>query len=217
MDDLKENLLRIEKWLAENAPDIKAALNPAATPVDITALQNNGKSDLAGELIELYKFSNGLSESEIANLFYGFSFLSIASSIDKLNSLNELQSDKFTYTDNGIESFFNSELIRIPLAHDNSRCYIFCDLSPSPVGDVGQIIFCDFEWNVAIKLEKSISKMVSSFAGDLEAGEYTLAEDALEDGVQWLSPSRRIDIGNWYNSPTWSHLREKVGLRAKSC
>jgi cell wall assembly regulator SMI1 len=217
MDDLKENLLRIEKWLAENAPDIKAALNPAATSMDIASLQNHEKCDLVDELIELYKFANGLSESEIANLFYGFSFLSIDSSIDKLNSLNQLQSDKFTYTDNGIEPFFNSELIRIPLAHDNSRCYIFCDLSPSAAGDVGQVIFCDFEWNIAIKLEESISKMINSFAEDLEAGEYTLAEDALEDGVQWLSASRSRDVGNWYNSPTWSHLRENVGLRAKSC
>jgi hypothetical protein len=39
---------------------------------------------------------------------------------------------------------------------------------------------------------------------DLEQGKYTLAEDALEDGVDWLSPERSIDAGNWFNSPTWA-------------
>ncbi len=173
--------------------------------------------ELACELTELYKFSNGISQSEIANLFYGFTFLSINSAIERFNLLNQESIEDFRYADSGIEPCFNSNLVRVPIAYDNSRCYIFCDLSPSEAGINGQIIFCDFEWNIAIRLEDSISGMVESFAKDLENGEYTLAEDALDDGVQWLSASKSKDIGNWYNSPTWCHLREKVGLRAKSC
>ena len=64
--------------------------------------------------------------------------------------------------------------------------------------------------NVAIKLNNSLREMVLQFEKDLSAEKYSLSEDALGDGVHWLEPVKEIDPVNWYNSPTWEHIKSKI-------
>ena len=108
------------------------------------------------------------------------------------------------YADPGVDPSYRLGSTRIPIANDSAHCFLCVDLAPIKEGRVGQVIMIDDEFSVALKLCNSVSELVSSFASDLEQGKYTLAEDALEDGVEWLSPERGIDPGNWFNSPTWA-------------
>ncbi len=74
-------------------------------------------------------------------------------------------------------------------------------------GILGQVILLDYDSSAALKLANSIEELLEKFAGDLESGKYTLLPEALEDGNEWLDPAREIDPVNWFNSPTWAHIK----------
>ena len=213
MDRIKSSLGEIRKWLTINASGIEESLNSPATFENLYKLTKYYQKKIPPELKKLYQNVNGINDEKMSNFVYGFTFFSTDVVIEYAKHLNKIKFDKFRYASPGFFPEFSPEYIRIPIGHDSSRCYIFCDLSPTNEGTVGQIVFCDFEWDIAIKLADSVDSMLSEFSRDLHDNNYYLAEDALEDGVHWLQPVRSKDIGNWYNSPTWEHLNEKIGLR----
>jgi cell wall assembly regulator SMI1 len=201
-EELRLSFETIHRWLRADAPQILGALRAPITPQDLSRLeQSAGK--LPDDLVALYRWHDGIDPAKIANLFFGLVFEPAKNVVSRLQNRAE-PGQALKYADPGIDSSYGLGPTRIPIGNDSARCSLCIDLAPAKDGSRGQVILIDDEYSVALKLCDSVSELVASFARDLEQGKYTLAEDALEDGVQWLSPERSIDPVNWYNSPTWA-------------
>ena len=97
--------------------------------------------------------------------------------------------------------------MRIPIGDDSGTSLLCVDLDPTAEGTYGQIILIDHENSVALKLNDSIKDCIDQFEHDLQNNRYSLQEDALEDGVHWLSPVDEIDPINWFNSDRWAYVK----------
>ena len=80
---------------------------------------------------------------------------------------------------------------------------MYLDLAPTESGKIGQIIFVDHEYSVAILVADSMFALVQQFSEDLQQGLYHLNEDALEDDNEFLETDVSIDLVNWHNSTRW--------------
>jgi len=201
----------IENWLDAKAPKIKQALNPPALNSDFEELKNSlNISSLPEDLLNLYSIHNGLNSSELANMVYGIQFLSIDKILVEIENydifIKDKEINKLIHADKEIENNYKFSKSRIPIGSDSGTCLLCVDIKPTKEGSVGQIILLDHEKNVALNIAPSISEMYSRFVRDLHNNKYGLAEDALEDGVEWLDPTKELDIVNWHNIERWKHF-----------
>ena len=206
--ELKESWIEINGWLERNAPKIKQALNPPATKSDLNKLEEIIEAPLPEDLVSLYSIHNGTNALEMANFIYGIPFLPIEDTIREIENNNSLEVEKLIYADKGINKEYLFSQFRIPIGSDSGTCLLCVDLKPIEGGQIGQVILLDYEKNTALSISKSIKEMYSMFAKNLNEGEYTLSEDALEDGVEWLEPSKEFDIINWHNTTRWGSLNK---------
>lgn len=203
---LKQSWNRIETWLLTNAPKIHSSLNGSAAIDSINELNGLVGTDLPSELIEYYGIHNGIDSEAIANLVYGIKFISIEEAIKSIKNI-EVSSASLAYADSQIKAGYIFHKKRIPIGGDNGTCLLCIDLDPSESGVIGQIILLDYDYNVAIKLADSLGDLFHNFQEDLTLGKYSLLPEALEDNNEWLHPIREIDPVNWFNSPTWAHIK----------
>ena len=215
MQKVSEAFLKVNEWLGANAAQIKESLNLEISLENESKLLELSPEKLPMDFLDMYRCHDGIDDEKVANLFFGMTFYTSQKVIQSYGNISQSDSFEFNYADEGIIPSYSKELIRVPFGDDSGKCGLYCDLSPSEGGEYGQIIFIDHEYKVALKLAASTTALVQDFSNDLEQGVYLLAEDALEDGVHWLSPIREKDPGNWFNSPTWSHLRAKLNMRQK--
>lgn len=202
-DELRKPLERIQRWLRANTPKILHALRPPVARGDLATLERTVGGPLPDALKSLYQWHDGIDSKQTANLFYGLVFPSAHDVADSMQR-NSSTTLALKYADPGVDARYILNSTRVPIGNDSEHCFLCVDLAPTEAGRAGQIIMIDEEYRVALKLCESITELVSSFASDLEQGKYSLAEDALADGVQWLSPERSIDPVNWFHSPTWA-------------
>jgi cell wall assembly regulator SMI1 len=78
------------------------------------------------------------------------------------------------------------------------------DLAPTAVGQIGQVIFMDHEYDVGILVANSITDLLQQFSDDLDNDLYQLNEDALEDENEFLESDAAIDLVNWHMSERWA-------------
>ena len=207
--NLLDSWTKIHDWLADKAPSIKKALNPPVNKDRFNDLEDLIGKSLPKDFKELYSLHDGLSSNEMANLVYGMQFLPIEQVIGEVKLMIELSADgntPLTHADDGIEKGYCFNKSRIPIGSDSGTCLLCVDLEPSKNGTYGQIILLDYDSDVALNIATSISSMYLVFSQDLQRGEYFLAEDALEDGIEWLEPSKEIDIINWYGTSRWGNI-----------
>ncbi|MBF4374418.1 SMI1/KNR4 family protein [Vibrio anguillarum] len=198
---------KIKEILLKKAPLIVASLLDPATEEEINLLRLIVGNDIPQDLIDLYSFTKGQDPKQAANFAYGVAFLSVNKTIEIIQSIGrDTDEIELNYVDSEIDKSFTFAKTRIPIADDCASCLICVDIKPSENGNFGQVILIDYENGVAFKLADSISEYVSNFHNDLCNGMYSLSEDALEDGVQWLVPDREIDPINWFNSSKWQHI-----------
>lgn len=201
----------IKKLLDEKAPKISSSLQQPVSDVLIQKLENLVKEKLPNDFIKLYKEHNGLDSNKLVNFAYGIPFIPLEKSIKNIEFYkNQYNNDILKYADSEIKNEYTFSSKRIPIGDDNGTTLLCVDLDPSPKGIFGQIILIDYEFNIAIKLNNSIEEYIKQFETDLIQNKYSLQEDALDDGNHWLDPIREIDPVNWYNSPTWKHINEKI-------
>ncbi|MCX7207745.1 MAG: SMI1/KNR4 family protein [Proteobacteria bacterium] len=203
---LKTSWRKIEDWLLANAPKIHSSLNKPAAVDSIDELKKLIGSELPLQLIELYEIHNGIESEAIASLVYGMKFISIEDAINLVNNI-DANSSPLKYADSQIKVGYTLHKKRFPIADDNGTCMLCIDLDPSELGKIGQIIFIDYDCNVAIKLADSLEELFHNFQEDLYSEKYSLLAEALEDDNEWLNPIREIDPVNWFNSPTWEHIK----------
>ena len=200
-------LEKVTEWLSDNAPKIVEALQGPASQEKFIELESLVGKNLPESLVSLYQAYNGIDPEMYANFAYGIPLLSIEQSIEQLAGVDSPRDDiKLRHCDKGIKGSYTFGKLRIPIADDAGTCIMCVDLDPDIDGVSGQVILIDHESGVALKLADSVGDCIESFASDLISGKYTLQEDALEDGVHWLSPAREIDPVNWFNSPTWKYV-----------
>ncbi|MEI8659305.1 SMI1/KNR4 family protein [Vibrio sp. Hal054] len=204
-------LEEIIKQLMVKAPKIATAFLEPATAEEVQLLSLNVVGELPQPLIELYKSSKGQDPNKVANFAYGVTWITISQTTDLVESYTEAgDGNELRYADVGIDKSYTLGKKRVPIADDFGTCLICVDLGPSEEGDYGQVILVDQENNVALKLASSVTELLSNFEKDLASNMYALSEDALEDGEHWLTPERAIDPVNWFNSPTWHYVVDKL-------
>ncbi|MHB0818217.1 SMI1/KNR4 family protein [Stutzerimonas stutzeri] len=205
---IKNSFESIHTWLSNYAPKILSSLQGPAEKNKLSELEALAGEQLPSGLVELYSIHNGISPDVLANLFFGLPFIPLENTISQIKSYEmPIDGTALKHADSGIKSSFTFSHKRIPIADDSGTCIICIDLDPDPEGIKGQIILIDSDYSVAIKLANSIEELVAKFSEDLALGKYSLQEDALADGNEWLKPDRAIDPGNWFNSPTWAYIK----------
>lgn len=205
---IKQSIERIHSWLSRYAPKILSSLQGPVETGKLSELQSLVGEQLPSGLIELYSVHNGINPNAMANLFFGLPFISLENTITQIKSYAEPNDGAILkYADPGIKNSFTFSQKRIPIGDDSGACLICIDLDPDLGGKNGQVIVVDYDYLVAIKLANSTEELVAKFSEDLEAGKYSLQEDALADGNEWLKPEREIEPSNWFNSPTWAYIK----------
>lgn len=207
---ISETFGRITSWLKDNAPKIlELSLQSGATDLEIEELESVIGRKLPADFKELYKLHNGLSDDKnFGSLFYGMQFYPIDSIIAKFkqHALSAEVSLKKQDVEIDPSNMFNPGWICF--GFDGAHTSLKLDLVPAEKGNYGQVIFIDDEYEIGILVAGSITELLTNFASDLENGRYHLAEDALENGDEYLDPDDSIDIVNWYQTEKWKHFEE---------
>lgn len=196
----------IRTRLQDLAPDVVDALLPPASDAQLQALEAAAGQALPADLLALYRESAGHDPDATANFARALSFMSVEAVTAGIDSGDQGEPVAAQFADAGIRPVLTLGRERLVIGSDVAHCRLCVDLTPDVGGTHGQVIFIDEELEVALLLAPSVSAFLQQFDDDLAAGRYTLAEDALEDDVQWLDAARGIDVGNWYNSPTWAYV-----------
>lgn len=200
MKDTEKCWANIERWMDENSPSLKTSLNLPASLADIKEVKALLKLDLPSEYIDLYRRHDGQNTSMHANLFYGLPFLSIHEGMREYENLiaqnmEYIPQINYQYIDKEISPSASDHLSRFPLAGGIDVYAVFVDLAPSDVGKYGQVVFIDYEMEVALKVSNSVSDMVCEFYSGLNSGSYELSSGKDES---WLHTSKDVDLSNWY-------------------
>ncbi|QJD67774.1 SMI1/KNR4 family protein [Xanthomonas campestris pv. badrii] len=201
----------IRAQLRRVAPDIANALLPPASEAQLAALESALGQAVPADLATLYRESAGLDPDATANFARALSLMSVDEVLDAVTRDQNTEPVAARFADKGIRPVMATGRQRIVIGTDFARCCLCVDLIPGVGGTAGQIVFLDSEHAVALLLAPSMSEFARQFESDLANGKYTLAADALEDGVQWLQAAREIDVCNWYSSPTWTYVGRSLG------
>ncbi len=199
---MQENLLKIDKWLAENAKRIK--LNPPTDKETIDQFEKNIGKSLPSDFKELYLWHDGINHSEnMGNLFYAYDFWSLEQCQSHYSDHLELvkSNDIVLKTEDKINPKSQKEWIQF--THDGSRSGFYLDLAPTDKGNYGQIVLIDYDYDIAFVVADSITTLVKQTIDDMKKGLYFLHEDALDDDVDFLEVDQKIDILNWHKSERW--------------
>lgn len=200
MQDLEKCWSDIELWLDENSPSLKKSLNPPASQADLKEVEALLKAELPSEFIELYRRYDGQNTSVHANFFYGLPFLPIREGKREYENLvaqnmEYIPQMSYRYIDKEISQSATDHLSRFPIAGGIDVYALFVDLAPSDIGEYGQVVFIDYEMEVALKVSNSVSDMVCEFHSGLSNGSYDLSPGNDE---AWLNTSKDVDLSNWY-------------------
>lgn len=201
---------RIHTWLGEHAPKILNTLNPGASNDEIAAAEKAIGVSLPVAWKDLYAQHNGLnSTSNQSNLFHALDFLPLKAVLTERELIaGGGAPEPVKAADAGIETHDIRNQHWVPIANDWGDVSILVDLQPGSGGTLGQVIATDLVYRVAIMLAPSMEAFIKNFADDLEQGLYSLNQEALADGNEFLDCAPEIDLSNWWKSPRWKHLEK---------
>ena len=205
---IQKQLENIQNWLVQHAAKIaNQSLNPAASIADIEQFEQRLSKHLPDDFKQLYCWHNGMNEEEnLGSLFYGMEFLSLTNIENKRADLADLVDELFVlqHADPQINPTNAHHRDWVQFAHDGGRTGLYVDLAPTAVGQIGQVIFIDHEYDVGILVANSITDLLQQFSDDLDNDLYQLNEDALEDENEFLESDAAIDLVNWHMSERWA-------------
>lgn len=173
---------RIERWLDDRAPKIRASLRDGATKERIRDAGKAMRIALPVEVREAYAIHDGQHGGP--PLFGEWALLSLDDMVTEWQSLKDLLDDGTLVGEDGMPS----DPIRdnwwhpkwIPFASDSSGDFYCFDLAPLPGGDKGQVISY---WHTDARREvlaPGFAAWLHQFADDLEQGRYRVADGWLE-------------------------------------
>jgi cell wall assembly regulator SMI1 len=172
---------RIENWLRSNAPSIAQGLNPPASIAEIQSTEKLLGIQFPDDVRQSYLLHNGQSQ-ESPPMLEGWEWLSLERIRDEWTVWNELlQGGDFE----GLENESDGQLIVtdwwhpkwIPLTYSGAGDHHCLDMNPGPQGKIGQIIEMWHDDGERPWIAASFREWISSFADELERGEYVLSEE----------------------------------------
>jgi cell wall assembly regulator SMI1 len=175
---MKRTWSRIEKWLAQNAPQISETLSPAATDEKIVWAENHIGCRLPPALKDSYLLHNGATSP---GLFGAWELLSLELMVDAWQFLKKLEEQGVFKV---VAAQPNISFIKplwwherwIPFLYDGCGNYFCLDTIPNRGGARGQIISY-YHDDARRRLEaKSFKQWLEDLAHGLEAGGFAVDE-----------------------------------------
>jgi len=203
MERFSECWSNVETWLNLSASLIFSSLNPPATTTELDSVEEYYGVKLPADYRALYSTHNGQNDVNLVNLFYGLPFFSLSEGTENqemlvVSSMEYIDFSNFVYVSKEIDRSNESPLFKIPISGGIDVYAVFVDLKPSDMGKFGQVVFIDFESNIALKLADSVTDMVCMFHEDILSGKYTLNTESHMESGAWLDAAKEIDVVNWY-------------------
>lgn len=171
---------RIERWLAESAPDVLDSLQPGATEEQISNTEAALGVTLPDEVRASYPIHDGQSPDG-PGLMDAWEFLSLSRMLDEwriwkgLLDGGDLADAKSEPEEGVADDWWNPKWI--PLTYSGSGDHHCLDLAPTPDGEVGQIILMYHDIPTRQVVARSFGAWLEAFADDLEAGCYVYDGD----------------------------------------
>jgi len=200
---------RIHSWLSANAPKISRSLNAGASASQLATTEEALGREMPAEWRELYQTHNGMSnELNLGSLFYSMRFLTLDEAAREHSNSNTEGVAPFPVraSDPGIKRADMCNPNWIAFASAGGDTLLCVDTDPATGGTVGQVIFTDHADNTVLLLATSLSQFLGDFARDLEGGKYSLNQESLADGNEFLNCSPDIDVLNWHRTQRWKHF-----------
>ena len=186
-----ESWRRIEAWLGEHLPGVKATLRPGVSDADLAKFEETLGRPLPDDVRESWKIHDGQKEGRgnPPGLIYGKSLLALVSrdTMAGRSALEEWQNlarrvDLGASAEDPGETSFPPGAIRrcfgcrgwVPLHWDGNRNYLGIDLDPGPNGVVGQVINFGGDEHRKFVLATSWGRFLEDFADELEAGNFVI-------------------------------------------
>ena len=172
---------RIEAWLAVNAPEVAAGLNPPASEEELAQTERFLAVEFPSDVRASFRRHNGQSGSS-PWLLDGWEWLSLQRIRDEWKVWKELL-DGGDFEGN--ESDGDGEIVRrdwwnavwIPLTYSGSGDHHCLDLAPGPQGTAGQIIEMWHDSGERPMMAPSFRAWLTQFADRLEAGQYAISPE----------------------------------------
>jgi cell wall assembly regulator SMI1 len=171
---------RIEKWLAANAPEILADLEPGTAAAEISEAEKYLKVTFPEDLKDSLKIHNG-QKGESAWLVDGWQLLPLERMMEEWDAWSDLvESGKFE----GIKSYSQGQIKHdwwnpkwIPLTYSGEGDYYCLDLDPNTGGQAGQIIIVWNDMGNRDLVADGFRDWLEKFAADLENEMYIVSEE----------------------------------------
>lgn len=194
MQTIEEVWGRIEAWFGRYAPGILSDFQPGATRVELEQAEAVLGVELPEDLKALYRLHNG---SKGRFFLGGWSLLSLEWMIASWQLGQDLAGGQDLEVPPAGPLRPGAWHPRwIPFMNDGAGASLCLDLAPGPGGQVGQVIYQDWELGTIGPLAPNLYWYLAFFATELEDGEYhinqfgTLAsEDPLSTArITWAPP-----------------------------
>ena len=166
---------RLERWLADNAPQLLASLGPPASEAQLVTLEESLAITLPADVRASYSIHDG-QRVDAGALIGGRHLLSLAGILHEWTVWEEiLDSGAF----NGISGEPTGHVRAdwwhprwIPLTDDDTGSHDCLDLAPAPGGDVGQVISFRNDARERIVRAPSFAAWFDAFVTGCERGTY---------------------------------------------
>ncbi len=171
---------RIERWLAESAPDVLHSLRAGAPDEQISNAEAALGVTLPEDVRTSYRMHDGQSPDG-PGLVDAWEFLSLSRMVEEwriwkgLLDGGDLAEAKSEPEEGVADDWWSPKWV--PLTYSGSGDHHCLDLAPTPDGEVGQIILMYHDVPTRQVVARSFGAWLEAFADDLEAGRYVYDED----------------------------------------
>ncbi|MEQ9944254.1 SMI1/KNR4 family protein [Pectobacterium aroidearum] len=171
----------LESWLINQLPEVVEDLNPGATQNELDAFIQHIGVAVPDDFLALYRWHNGQRMEQNTGLWYGMSFLPLASVMQEVDGWREIvntsSDDDLTSLNYGMSSTpphyvkpVYANPLWIPFAYDWGGNYLAVDLDPDVQGTRGQVINCGRDEERKIAIAPSLDAFLQWMMGELNAG-----------------------------------------------
>lgn len=195
----------LENRLKKVSTKIFDCLQEPYSQEQILQLASKCNLKLPESLVRLYSWKNGLKEGATANFWYGIGFHPIESVLNTQVQPCLVDVNNYLFCEKGITSD-SGALKLLEIGNDSGRCFLCANMSDHRSSSDCQVVLVDNEYRVILKVADSIEQMLISFAEDLGSGKYSLLEEALDDGIEFLEVAPDVDIVNWHNIDRYKNI-----------
>lgn len=174
-------------------PGMKDILNPGADEEEILKLKEMVGDFNIDELVSVLKIANGEQKDSYFGVMGGLEFLGVKDILFELDFFRTVKEELMVVGTTAIEETAVMNQQWIPIAFDNSRCYLAMDLQPTKDGKAGQIVSVDTDYNKCYLVAESLADLFARFTKWYREGILVLEQDG---DIEYLTES----TGSIFNS-----------------